>query len=69
MSDYHLHEKFGEFRIVMKGHGKVNVSEGNEVDVETGSVACFRAGFKQQVIDTARETLHPEEALLKRGKL
>ena len=77
-SDYHLHEKSDEFWIVTKGHGKVKV-DGNEVEVESGSVACAPAGSKHQIINTGKETLHaywiitpsgPEEALLKMmGKL
>ena len=77
-SDYHLHEKSDEFWIVTKGHGKVNV-DGNETDVEPGSVVCARAGFKHQIMNTGKESLHaywimapsgPEEELLRMmGKL
>lgn len=77
-SDYHLHDKSNEFFIVTKGHGKVIV-DGNDVDVEPGSVVCAPAGFRHQIMNTGKETLHsywvvapsgPEEALLKMmGKL
>ena len=72
-SDMHMHERTDEFWIVTKGHGKV-IADGDEVDVEPGSIAYAPAKSAHQIINTGKETLHaywilvppgPEEALFK----
>lgn len=68
-----MHDVSDEIWLITKGKGKVIV-DGNEVDVEPGTVVCAPAKSTHQIVNASKEVLHayivfapagPEESLLK----
>ena len=72
-SDTHMHDVSDEIWIITRGRGKVIV-DGNQVDVEPGTIVCAPAKSHHQITNAGKEVLHayivfapagPEDALLK----